>query len=206
MNNTVKRLTTGAMLVALSALLSMLVIYRLPYGGSVTAFSMLPVCVFAYKYGLKWGLLGGLAFSLTRILLGSLGGAAFASMDLLDLTLMLFLDYIAAYTFLGLAAVTRGKLKSERSGLVWGIVIACAARLLAHSLSGYILFRQYAEWFFSQEGFTFGAWVLDNLGGQGLMIFYSVFYNAMFLVPETLITVAAGAILMSALGKRILAD
>lgn len=206
MNSTIKRLTTSAMLVALASILSLITFYQLPYGGSITAFSMLPVCVLAYKYGLKWGVLGGFTFGVVNMLTGQLGGGAFASMKLFDFLLMMFLDYLLAYACLGLTAVTRGKLKKEGSGFIIGIAIAAAARLLAHTLSGYILFRQYAEWFFSQDGFTFGAWVLEHMNGNVLSLFYAFFYNASFLVPETVITMLMGAIVIRVLKRYILAE
>ena len=195
MNSKTKRLTTGAALVALSAILSIITFYRLPYGGSITAVSMLPVCVYAHKHGLKWGLLGGLAFGITQLLFGA-SSAAFAGMTAGAFILMAFLDYILAYACMGLTALGKG-----RFGLGLGILIAAGARLLAHALSGYILFRQYAEWFFSQDGFAFGEWVLSNMGGQTLAVFYSFFYNASFLVPETILTVIAAAAVTPALKK-----
>lgn len=203
MNSTVKRLTTSAMLVALATLLSLITFYKLPYGGSITAFSMLPICVIAYKYGFKWGILGGFTHGMIQMIISGSGGA-FAAMSITDFILMLILDYLLAYSCLGLTAVTRGKFKNERNGFMVGIVIAASARLLAHFASGLILFSSYAEWFFSQDGFKFGAWVLEHMSGNGLFAFYSFFYNASFLVPETVITVIMGAVIIQVLKGYIL--
>ena len=46
----------SAVMVALSAALSMVKIFEMPLGGTVTLLSMLPVCMLAIMYGCKWGL------------------------------------------------------------------------------------------------------------------------------------------------------
>ena len=203
MNTSVKRLTIGAMMVALSVILSLVIIFKLPYGGSVTAFCMLPVCLFAYNYSLRWGILAGFALGILQMLTSTSLGVSVMMEDFWRFAAMVSLDYLLAYACLGFTAVMRGKMKNERVGFALGICIAAAARLLAHAVSGYIFFRQYAEWFFSQDGFSFGLWILDNLSGQGLAIFYSFFYNASFLVPETLITVIMGLALFVPAQKLI---
>ena len=49
-NVNVKKLTMSAVMVALSAALSMVKIFEMPLGGSVTLLSMLPVCMLAIMY------------------------------------------------------------------------------------------------------------------------------------------------------------
>ena len=52
-NVNVKKLTMSAVMVALSAALSLVKIFEMPLGGSVTLLSMLPVCMLAIMYGCK---------------------------------------------------------------------------------------------------------------------------------------------------------
>lgn len=61
-----KRLVESALMIALSTILSFIIIFRLPFGGSITACCMLPVILAAYRYGTKWGLVTAFAFSLIR--------------------------------------------------------------------------------------------------------------------------------------------
>ena len=52
----IRILAECAVMVALSTVLSFIKIYRLPWGGSITLLSMLPVIMFSIRWGLKWGL------------------------------------------------------------------------------------------------------------------------------------------------------
>ena len=61
-----KRLTESALMIALSTILSFIVLFRLPFGGSITPCCMLPVILIAYRYGTKWGLCTCFAFSLIQ--------------------------------------------------------------------------------------------------------------------------------------------
>ena len=61
-----KRLVESALMIALSTILSFIILFRLPFGGSITACCMLPVILIAYRYGTKWGLCTCFAFSLIQ--------------------------------------------------------------------------------------------------------------------------------------------
>ena len=203
MNQKIKPLAEGAIMIALATILSFIKIFQLPYGGSITLFSMLPICIIAYKYGWKRGVLCGFVYGCVQSLFDTIGGAA-VGMSLGNVLLMLFLDYFLAFAVLGFAGVFRGKFKSDTVSFILGILFAILLRLLCHALSGYILFSSYAEWFFSQEGFTFGEMVLTKMQGQVLYIFYAFFYNMTYLVPEAILSVIGGSVLLRVLKKNIL--
>ena len=57
----VKMLTEGGMMIALATILSYIKVYEAPMGGSVTAGSMIPIILFA----IRWGLIPGLAIGST---------------------------------------------------------------------------------------------------------------------------------------------
>ena len=61
-----KRLVESALMIALSTILSFVIIFRLPFGGSITACCMLPVILVSYRYGTRWGLATAFAFSLIQ--------------------------------------------------------------------------------------------------------------------------------------------
>ena len=64
------RLTESAVMIALATVLSNIKFFEMPMGGSVTAFSMLPIVLIAYRYGLKWGLFTGGVYGVMQMLLG----------------------------------------------------------------------------------------------------------------------------------------
>lgn len=45
-----------AIMIALATVLSMVKLAELPYGGSITIASMLPIAIIAYRRGMGWGL------------------------------------------------------------------------------------------------------------------------------------------------------
>ena len=202
MTNKTKRLTESAMLLAVAIvleLLSKLFIPPMPFGGQVTLVSMLPVVLISYRHGVKWGLGAAFTYALLEMALGA-GTVAAAFQPgyfgdgtmLANAFLMCLLDYVVAYTALGLGGVFR----SRRGGLAGGAALALSARYLAHIASGYILFSGWAEWFFTQEGFpAWGAALVEQLSPAMLGLTYSVVYNGMYMVPEILLTTLVAGLL-----------
>ena len=58
-------------MIALATVLSMIKFANLPFGGSVTLCSMLPLVLIAYRYKWKWGLLTGVVYGLVQMVLGA---------------------------------------------------------------------------------------------------------------------------------------
>lgn len=199
MQNKTKRLTESAMLIALAVVLELvgrMVIPPMPFGGQLTLVSMLPIVLISWRHGVKWGLVAGFGYSLVQMALGAdTVTAAFQpgyfgdGTMLLNALIMCLLDYILAYTLLGLGGVFRSKIKNKGIALMLGSVVALGGRYLAHILSGYILFSGWAEWFFTQDGFpAWGAGLVASLSPNLLGWVYSIVYNGMFMVPEIILT------------------
>jgi thiamine transporter len=114
--------------------------------------------------------------------------------------IMTLLDYIFAFSLVGLSGLFRNPEKPSKS-LVLGSLVGTGARFVMHFFSGWILWGAWAASFF--EGFdettggTFGAWIVNNFSGQGLAAVYSFIYNGFYMIPEMIIT----AILAFILGK-----
>ena len=72
-NLKLRTLTEGAILIALAQILSLLPLYKFPWGGSVDL-AMLPVIFFCVRHGFGPGLLAASAHGLLQMLLGSAGG------------------------------------------------------------------------------------------------------------------------------------
>ena len=109
--------------------------------------------------------------------------------------LMCLLDYVLAFTVLGLGGIFRDKIQNKGMALMCGSLAALGARYLAHILSGYILFSGWAEWFFTQDGFpAWGAGLVESLSPAVLGWVYSIVYNGMYMVPELILTAIAAVL------------
>ena len=184
MNNTNKTriLAECAVLIALGTILAQIMIYEMPYGGSITAASMVPFILISLRHGPRWGLLSGFANSLLQMLLGGLwptpAGTATA------MALEVILDYLVPFTALGLAWFFAKPFGEEKKmkGVLVGTVCVCVLRFLAHFLSGFIV------------------WGSNTNDGIGAVI-YSLTYNGSFMSVETVITVIVIGLLCKSVPK-----
>ena len=166
-----QKLTRCAILIALAAVLSLVKIYKLPLGGSITLLSMLPVCMISYMYGIKWGVGSAFIYSLIQlgldladVLSWGLSATAFVG--------TVVLDYIAAFTVLGFAGMFK-KSKKGYLAVLSGAAIVFFVRFVSHVLSGTIIFD---------------IWMPE---GWSNPFVYSVCYNGSFMLPELIITAVA---------------
>ena len=61
-------LTECSIMVALSAVLSIIPLFEMPYGGSITLASFLPIVIIAYRHGIKCGIATAGAASIVQML------------------------------------------------------------------------------------------------------------------------------------------
>ena len=201
-----KRLTESAMLLAVAIVLefiSKMFIPEMPFGGQVTCVSMLPVVLISYRHGVKWGLVTGLAYAFIEMAIGAKTVAAAFQPGyfgdgtmIVNALIMCLLDYLVAFTVLGLGGIFRDTLKKPGAALCCGSLVALGARYAAHIGSGYILFSGWAEWFFTQEGFpAWGAGLVDSLSPNVLGFVYSLVYNGMYMILEMILTAMAAVLI-----------
>lgn len=196
-----KKLVTTSMLIAIATILSLIIVFALPFGGSITAASMVPIVLIGYLYGVRWGIFSAFAYSLIQMLVGMGTVSAFflpgeSQMSVPAAIMICFIDYIAAYSCLGLAGIFGKKFKNRTLSIICGTIMACTMRYLLHTISGVIFFGAWAEWFFADStGLSqvavlkgFCKWVMANFSGNGLSIVYSLIYNGSYMIPETIIT------------------
>ena len=204
-----KRLTESAMLLSIAIVLelvSKMVIPEMPFGGQLTLASMLPVVLISYRHGVKWGLVAGLGYAFLEMLLGAKTVAAafqpgyFGDGTLIgNAIIMCLMDYLVAFTALGLGGCFRSVIQKPDKALALGSMVALSARYAAHTASGYILFSGWAEWFFTQDSFpAWGAKLVEALSPEMLGFVYSLVYNGMYMIPEIVITAAAAALISKA--------
>ena len=196
--NQTKRLALTGVMLALAVILSFLKVFEAPFGGSITACSMLPIMIIGYTYGPKWGMLTGMVNGILQAIFGATMTGAYASQNVVGIILITCIDYLLAFSVLGLAGVLKGRIKKPTVSFSLGIVIAGLLRLLCHFTSGCILYGQWARSFF-EESFvnSFSQKLLANGSETVLIVLYSLIYNAAYMIPEILITVIAGTLLIS---------
>ncbi len=97
----------------------------MPNGGSITLFSMLPFIMISFRHGVKWGLFTGFVNSLLQMLLGFYAPPA---PGLLPLVGMILLDYVLAFTLLGLACAIAEPFKNRMVGVAVGTAVVCFIR------------------------------------------------------------------------------
>jgi len=197
--NKTKRLTESAMLLAIAIVLELIAKMFIPeqtFGGQITIVSMLPVVLISYRHGMKWGFVASFTYALLEMAIGMktvssafLPGYFGDDVMILNAIIMCLLDYVLAYTLLGLGGIFRNKIKNPGIGLMCGSIVALGCRFIAHILSGYILFSSWAEYYFTQDGFpAWGAQLVESLSPAGLGWVYSIVYNGMYMIPEIVFT------------------
>ena len=129
-----KQLTFSAMAIALAMVTSMLKLWNMPMGGSVTLFSMLFITLIGNWYGLGVGLTTGLAYGILQLVIDPY---------IISFPQML-LDYIFAFGALGLSGV----FSKSKHGLIKGYLLAILGRFLFSTLSGFIFFPTFMPEFF----------------------------------------------------------
>ena len=130
MKDTTKKLVYSALGIALAMVTSYIKLWEMPMGGSVTLLSMLFVCLIGYWFGLKYGLITGIAFGLLQFII-----------DPYMLSIpQVILDYPLAFGALGLS----GLFCNKKFGLQIGYIIGVVGRFVCSTLSGVIFFADSA--------------------------------------------------------------
>lgn len=161
----------GAIVIAMGAVLSMITIFKLPWGGSVTLLSMLPIVVYSNRYGIKQGLVVAFVFSIFQLFQG-IGDGLFAwGLTPTMLIACILLDYILAYTVIGLSGMFRPK---GEWGRICGAIAALLIRFACHFVSGVVIFHSVGTLW---DGFS-----TDNT------LLYSLLYNGSYMLPEIAFT------------------
>ncbi|MBQ1183397.1 MAG: energy-coupled thiamine transporter ThiT [Clostridia bacterium] len=161
-----KKLCVTAILIALGSVLSLIKVYEMPLGGSVTLLSMLPIVMIPLMYGTSWGLVGAFMYSAVQLMFGIfIDGLLGWGLSLGYVIGAIIFDYLLAFTVLGFAGVFKNL---GVKGIVLGIVLAMVLRFLSHLVSGGIFFASWTDW--------------DNVW------LYSICYNGAYMLPEMVIT------------------
>lgn len=154
-----KQLAWCAAAMALAFLTSYIKLFHLPFGGSVTLFSMFFICLIGYWFGPKTGILTGLAYGILQFLQEPFVLNFF----------QVCCDYIFAFAALGLA----GFFSKSKNGLLKGYILGILMRGAFHSLGGYLYWMDYMP-----ENFP-----------QSLTSLYPIVYNYSYILAEGILTI-----------------
>lgn len=178
-----RKLCEGALFMAAALALSYL---KIPvglvfggFGGSVDLV-MLPLLVFAVKWGSGWGVTAGLLFGTLKFFLG--GGVAVNWQSML-------LDYSLAYAAVGLGGLSR----RSKHPLTLSAALGSLCRFAVHYLSGVTIYAQYMPEVFMERTMTSPA-------------IYSLLYNGSYMLPNTVLAITLCAVLEKPLQNRFRAD
>jgi thiamine transporter len=132
---------------------------------------MLPIVVYSNRYGIKQGLVVAFVFSLFQFFQG-IGDGLFAwGLTPTMLIACILLDYILAYTVIGLSGMFRQK---GEWGRICGAIAALLIRFACHFVSGVVIFHSVGTLW---DGFS-----TDNT------LLYSLLYNGSYMLPEIAFT------------------
>lgn len=176
-----RKLVESALMIAIGTVLSIIPIVEMPYGGSVTVASMLPVLLVAYRHGLGWGLGTGLTYAVLQQLLGLKNLTYFTTWQ--SVVAIILLDYLVAFAVIGLGGLFRRSVKRQNLSLALGGLLTCFLRYVCHVISGATV------------------WAGLSIPTEAALV-YSIGYNATYMIPETVVLVLVAYYLGSVLDFR----
>ncbi len=176
-HQTVRSLCEGAILIALAEILSFIPLYKLPWGGAIDL-AMVPIFVFCARWGFGPGLLVSAAHAILQTLFE--GGIAIGWQSIIG-------DFLLAYLVLGIA----GCFWKMKNGYFVGVFVGCLVRFLVHYVVGATIWAEYMPpVFFSMTMTT--PWI------------YSALYNGVYMVPDCILCLLIGWLLMKTPAKKYL--
>ena len=161
-----RALTESAVMIALATVLSFIKIIDMPYGGSVTIASMLPIALISYRHGMKWGFLSATVYGIVQQLL-SLSTLSWVT-SWQSIVAVILLDYIIAFTVIGIAGMFKKAIKNQALALAFGCFAVSLLRYACHVISGATVWA--------------GLSIPDSAA-----LSFSFAYNATYMLPETII-------------------
>lgn len=164
MNNKIRLIVEGGLMIALATVLSYIKLYELPFGGSITL-EMLPLVIMSLRNGTKWGLATALTHGVLQTILG-FSNVLYCN-TLISQIGCILLDYVLGFGVLGLADFFVSK-KDSALNISFGAAVCGLLRFVCSFLSGWLLWGSYAP------------------EGQAPIV-YSLVYNASYMIPNIII-------------------
>ena len=177
MTTKIKKMTVCAIMIALATVLSMVKIFKMPLGGSVTLLSMLPIILISVMYGIGWGIASSGIYSVIQLFLGiTLDGLLGWGLTPVMLIATVVLDYLLPFTLLGFAGALR---KKGFAFIIAGVVLVLTMRFVCHFISGFVIFANFEQFVLFSNTFV------------NRPLLYSLCYNGLYMLPELVFTTIA---------------
>lgn len=157
-NLVIKRLVFSAASIALATVTANYLSFHLPFGGSITVFSMLLASLPGFLFGPVTGFCAALAHGLLQLI----------SNPQIVHPVQLILDYILAFTALGIT----GLFSKRKNGLIVGYSFAVLGRFVFSAISGIVFYTEF----------------IGNAGADLLAILSGIGYNLSYMLPEYVFT------------------
>ncbi len=159
-----KSLVVCAILIALATVLGTITLFKMPQGGSITPFSLVPIAFAGYLYGVRSGVMVGICVGLLNLIFN----------PYIVHPAQLFLDYPIAFGALAFGAIFRN---SKKYPLLKSYLFGVFCRYICAVISGVIFFGSYAP-----EGFSSLTWSLwYNITYLGVE---AAFTSIIFFIPS----------------------
>lgn len=126
-----RMLAEAGVAIAIAQVLSFITIFHMPQGGSIKAASLVPLMIYAYRWGGARGIFAGVVYGILHFILGFKSSVHYLS---------IILDYLVAYGAIGVC----GYFKDSISGLITGSIVGIVLRWIATVVSGAVVFASYA--------------------------------------------------------------
>ena len=159
-------MTECSIMIALSTVLSLIKLAELPYGGSVTVASMLPIAIAVFRHGGKWGFACAAVNAFVQMLLGLNNFSYFTTWQ--SIVALAIFDYVLAFAVFSLSGCFKKLVKNQAVAMLLGVLLASILRYGCHVISGATV------------------WAGLSIPSEAALI-YSLSYNATYMIPETLV-------------------
>ncbi len=160
-----KILSLSGLMLSLATALSFIGL-RMPFGGSMTLGSMVPIIAVSYVFDLKQSLMVSVTYSILQMVLNF---APPPVQDFSSFFAVIVLDYFLAFGVLGLSGKLSSNIKNTRLKYMTGAAITVFLRFLCHLASGILIWKCYAP------------------EGQSPFL-YSLLYNGGYMGGELILT------------------
>lgn len=176
-----RQLVESALMVAVATVLSLVKI-DLPFGGGVTLVSMLPLILISHRYGAGWGVFTAFVYSVIQLIFG-LDNVGYATNAVMAVGIIM-LDYVLAYTVIGLS----GMFGKSRASVAVGICFTFVLRFLCHYIAG---------------AWIWGEWMPEKFMGMTMTNpwIYSALYNGWYMLVELIVTMIVAMLIYKPLEK-----
>lgn len=176
-NSSLRMIVEAGIMIALAFVLSTIKIYKMPQGGSVTAGSMIPILLFALRWGAAKGIVVGALYGVLQFIMEPYMVHIF----------QVILDYPLAFGALGIAGFSRHlaqRYPSKKRLLIFAFsTLALLGRMIFHVLSGVVFFAELA-------------------GAENPWIF-SIAYNGSYMIVELIVALLILSIILDPINKAV---